>query len=101
MNASRSNQSINSAAAPSSSFGAKPHKYFVFTRSAGSEGQLSLTPKVYKFYSSEEEARRQFEQEKPWAAGEHFEAGWGVLTLSHGMTDWRSVEPTDTRRGIA
>ena len=48
-----------------------------------------------------EEARRQFEQEKPWAAGEHFEAGWGVLTLSHGMTDWRSVEPTDTRRGIA
>ena len=79
---------------------AKPHKYFVFTRSAKSEPQLSLAPKSYEFFPTENEAKHHFEQEPPCPAGEYFEAGWGVLSLSHGMTDWRRVEVNAVRKGI-
>ena len=83
-----------------SCIGAKPHKYFVFTRSAESEPQLSLAAKSYQFFPTESEAKNHFEREPLCPAGEYFEAGWGVLSLSHGMTDWRRIEVNAVRKGV-
>ena len=80
--------------------GVKSHSYFAFARSAKSEVHLLCARRSFNFYRDSQEARQQFEHEPTCAPGEYYEVGWGVLTLNHGMTEWRDVQLAELRRGI-